>query len=280
MKDEPAERLKKMYDSKDLQLTISNPKKTDNDGIAKLYYDKDVYGKKYVYIDVTKKVMNSKYVCWRMSILLHELGHCLQFMDDKVTPKKPVPAHEIHGDAWENELKKSVCRGKLKVFSFLERSPKAKCLFQRNCLWCSTKESRMSIDVKKLNQIPEESEFGGSCLKCETHPVRLVPHIKKSETCLIRYIEKFGHDWQNIVQPKHAMLQRRKKRPCSSESICRYCKSSSDKNLPKHLAYNEECRNRYMIKFKATNVINLMILLKRERKRKNKQESRARKIQK
>ena len=279
LKDEPKKKVQKWLMSKELELDVSDSKNNRNDGDCYLYFDKKK--KKSIKIAMTKKVMNTKFICWRMSILIHEIGYFLQFMEGSVTKDNLIPEHEHHGGAWANILKESVSRSKLKISAFAERSSKAKCLFSKHCKWCSTKSSRMSVDVEKLYESAKVSKFGRICKHCEApDAIRLLPHIQNSEHCLEQYKLEYGDNWQSVVQPNHAILQRRNKRPITNKSVCVYCPNTKDCFLLNHLEYNPVCAEKYIEENNVNTLEGLQSVLLKKRKRKNKQESRARNRQK
>ena len=160
LKDDPRQKVQEWIRSKDLVIIVSDSKNSGNDGNCFLYFDDKK--KKSMKITLTKQVMRSNFICWRLSILLHEICHFLQFREDSVTKDKLIPQHEHHGLAWRQIVQESISRGNLKDSAFLERSTKAKCLFSRHCKWCSTKESRMSVSVEKLYQPPKVNKFKGA----------------------------------------------------------------------------------------------------------------------
>ena len=277
LKDDPREKVQEWIRLNDLVITVSDSK-SGTDGDCFLYFDNK---KKSMKITLTKKVMRSKFICWRLSILLHEICHFLQFRKEEVTKDNLIPEHEHHGLAWRQIVQESISRGNLKDSAFLERSTKPKCLFSRHCKWCSTKNSRMSVSVEKLYQPPKVTKFKGVCEFCDAPgAIRLIPHIQSSQSCFESYNLEYGVNWHGVTKSNHAILQRRKKRPNTKESVCEHCETSNDSSLPNHLEYHLVCRNQYMKDCKVTKFEDLKKILHRERKRINKKNSRAKSTKK
>ena len=139
-----AKLLWKHYKSDTLQLYSWTPSDVGIDGLTSLYFERKQYKKsrkKLVYLYINTNVIMSNSVCWRMSILLHELGHAIHFFDSHVTKKCTVLPHLHHGKCWKNVLKNKIrrCNKELKACASLEESPQEGCQSMKECKWCLTK---------------------------------------------------------------------------------------------------------------------------------------------
>ena len=219
-----------------------------------------------------------RYACWRMSVMIHEIGHAIHYIETEIEEGKPLPRIDDHGQCWEKILKDIAVRGNLKNCAFLESSPRPKCLFKGDCLYCLAEELRMSTDAQQLYATPEVDLFDGVCKICKDDFSKPVSHLLKSEQCLRWYQQNFGGEmWKFKVKRAHAKNRRRAKRTTLCKSVCSYCDDSKDWNLPMHLQYNKECANQYMTNKQVNTVKDLLLKIKRERKNQNQKDCRARK---
>ena len=242
LKSQQSSLLIECHKSEVLKLWSWSRRKRGIDGLTTLKYDKKK--NKYVDVYIEEKVLRSDCVCWRMAVLLHELGHALHYFSKKVTKKKPVKPCQNHGKCWKNVLKKAVKRGNLKICASWIESPEERCQFKGACQWCLPHNSVMT---REFTSIPEESPYGGVCLFCDTKAIRPIPHIKNNLECLQEYVIKYGLGYKVFVSLGHAKLRRRKKRTRNNalESVCRFCPAFHENNLPNHLSYSKMCQQKY-----------------------------------
>ena len=134
-------------------------------------------------VTIKKKVALSKHICWRMSILLHELAHVLHYFN----AKGPIYVGETHGEEWMIELKSTIERGGLKECAKKLRSPSPGCIYKQVCLWCTPNGERVSHNKEySFPNIQETSRFGGNCLYCFTSE-STIKHLKRSISCNEKY---------------------------------------------------------------------------------------------
>ena len=100
----------------------------------------------------------SKFICWRMATLLHELSHVLHhFYTD-------VFEDEEHGEDWMIRFEEAICRGELKECAKKLKSPDPACLYKRRCVWCPPNGEKYSSREEFIfPKIHEKSSFGGNC---------------------------------------------------------------------------------------------------------------------
>ena len=111
-------------------------------------------------VTIKKKVALSKHICWRMSILLHEIAHVLHHFN-----KGPIYEGEQHGDEWMIELKSTIERGGLKECAKKLRSPSPRCIYKQICPWCIPNGERVPHNKEySFPNTQESSRFGGNCL--------------------------------------------------------------------------------------------------------------------
>ena len=244
------------------------PKEEDEDGRTVCLFDEKTK-EKYIEVYIRKSVVESRFVCWILSTILHELGHVLHYLDPSVTHDNTVPVIQVHGDCWENVLSISVNRGKLKQCAFLLHSPVAKCLYQGACIWCAPEDSAISKDVLLMPKLPEFDLYGGICKFCDTKDKRPVSHMKKSSECAKKYKEMFGTTYSNIVRKHNGQLQRAKKRGhnCDLPSVCDFCPGAGGKYLQTHLKYSPDCKKKYMDKYEVETDKDLQSQLKKHQNR-------------
>ena len=127
--------LLEQWKSGNLKLRVS--KKLKKDGETS--FDEKNRTIKQSTVTIKKKVALSKHICWRMSILLHELAHVLHYFNSK----DPIYVDEIHGKEWMVELKSTIERGGLKECAKKLRSPSPRCIYKQICLWCTPNGERV-----------------------------------------------------------------------------------------------------------------------------------------
>ena len=117
---------------------------------------KKPYNRKHVKVCVNKKVLKSSVMCWRLAVLLHELGHALHFFSNHVSINRLVQSHLHHGKCWKKTLERAIRGGKknekLKLCAGFEESPSETCLFKGTCSWCGPKNKRIRNKMMKGKQ--------------------------------------------------------------------------------------------------------------------------------
>ena len=78
-----------------LKLQVINQKRQKEDGLT--HYNRE---RKTLKVTIKDCVANSKFVCWRIAILAHELVHVLHLW----TSKKPVYEEDTHGEDWVEHM--------------------------------------------------------------------------------------------------------------------------------------------------------------------------------
>ena len=200
-KPEQAATLVELSESERLRVWINEKK--GNDG------DTEHWPNGRIDVWINAKVLKSKYVCWRVCIMVHELVHALHFAG--VDPEKnPVPDSETQGEFWKDLLERSVKKGKVKECAKEEVSPVAGCIFEGDCMWCLPEESETSPQIVSIPTVPEEKEYrnGSNCLYCSTKKQRATKHLDASPVCQRKYIKKYGITGRTIFKIHHAKRQR------------------------------------------------------------------------
>jgi hypothetical protein len=125
-----------LYQSGSVKLSVWMPRSNDQDGLTKVFFCEK---KKIFDVYILDSVLKSKYSCWRMSILLHELAHVLQYDAPALKTARQVRMTPKHGYLWKKAVKTSIKEGKLKNNAFLIRSQQQSCLYSSSsekCEWC------------------------------------------------------------------------------------------------------------------------------------------------
>ena len=205
MKKKYAAQLLKQWKSGKLKFTVS--KTLENDGETS-FLPKNGKGRKKSTVTIKRKVAMSRHVCWRMSILLHELAHVLHFFNTK----DPIYEGETHGEEWMIELKSAIERGGLKECSKKLRSPSPRCIYKKNCPWCTPNGEKAPHNKEhSFPNIQETSRFGGNCLFCFTSE-STIKHLKRSISCREKYFNLYGPQYKAKVNNAVAKEKRQKKK--------------------------------------------------------------------
>ena len=261
--------LLEQWKSGNLKLRVS--KKLKKDGETS--FDEKNRTIKQSTVTIKKKVALSKHICWRMSILLHELAHVLHYFNTK----DPIYVDEIHGKEWMVELKSTIERGGLKECAKKLRSPSPRCIYKQICLWCTPNGERVPHNKEySFPNIQETSRFGGNCLYCFTSE-STIKHLKRSSSCKEKYVNLYGPQYIAKVKNAVAKEKRQKKRPVNTTgpSVCCFCPAQRDNFLFTHLKANAECVKKYMSKYKCQNEEGLRIKISKEKAKQRKRKQRA-----
>ena len=265
--------LLEQWKSGNLKLRVS--KKLKKDGETS--FDEKNRTIKQSTVTIKKKVALSKHICWRMSILLHELAHVLHYFNTK----DPIYVDEIHGKEWMVELKSTIERGGLKECAKKLRSPSPRCIYKQICLWCTPNGERVPHNKEySFPNIQETSRFGGNCLYCFTSE-STIKHLKRSISCKEKYVNLYGPQYIAKVKNAVAKEKRQKKRPVNitGPSVCCFCPAQRDNYLFLHLKANADCTKKYMSKYKCQTEEGLRIKISKEKAKLRKRKQRA-KLQK
>ena len=221
-----------------LKLQVINQKRQKEDGLTH-------YNRKRKTLKVTIKdcVANSKFVCWRIAILAHELVHVLHLW----TSKKPVYEEDTHGEDWVEHMNRHLTRGGLRECAKKLVSPVASCIYKRYCTWCPPESEVVTERVYRLPDVLEVSPFGGNCLFCFTGDTA-INHLKVSEECKNKYVDAYGPQYKCILQKVTNKGKRVQKRVAQNTgpSVCKFCPAAADKLLLVHLRSNPHCKKQYM----------------------------------
>ena len=261
--------LLEQWKSGNLKLRVS--KKLKKDGETS--FDEKNRTIKQSTVTIKKKVALSKHICWRMSILLHELAHVLHYFNTK----GPIYVDETHGKEWMVELKSTIERGGLKECAKKLRSPSPRCIYKQICLWCTPNGERVPHNKEySFPNIQETSRFGGNCLYCFTSE-STIKHLKRSISCKEKYVNLYGPQYVAKVKNAVAKEKRQKKRPVNTTgpSVCCFCPAQRDNFLFTHLKANAECVKKYMSKYKCQNEEDLRIKISKEKAKQRKRKQRA-----
>ena len=80
-----------------------------------------------------KEAISSKYICKRMAIILHELGHTLHYFNNN----RQILKGEEHGKELKNMMTSAIRKGVLKECAKNLRSLSAKCIYKQECIVCT-----------------------------------------------------------------------------------------------------------------------------------------------
>ena len=256
--------LLKQWKSGNLKFRVSKTLKKDGE----TSFDK----MKQSTVTIKKKVALSKHICWRMSILLHELAHVLHHFN-----KGPIYEGEQHGDEWMIELKSTIERGGLKECAKKLRSPSPRCIYKQICPWCTPNGERVPHNKEySFPNTQESSRFGGNCLYCFTSE-STIKHLKRSISCREKYFNLYGPTYIAKVKSAVAKEKRQKKKTVNTvgPSVCCFCPAQRDNFLFTHLKANADCAKKYMSLYKCKNEEGLRMKISKEKAKQRKRKQRA-----
>ena len=260
--------LLKQWKSGNLKFRVSKTLKKDGE----TSFDKKTRTIKQSTVTIKKKVALSKHICWRMSILLHELAHVLHHFN-----KGPIYEGEEHGDEWMIELKSTIERGGLKECAKKLRSPSPRCIYKQICPWCTPNGERVPHNKEySFPNTQESSRFGGNCLYCFTSE-STIKHLKRSISCREKYVNLYGPTYIAKVKSAVAKEKRQKKKTVNTvgPSVCCFCPAQRDNFLFLHLKANADCAKKYMSLYKCKNEEGLRMKISKEKAKHRKRKQRA-----
>ena len=272
-----AAQLLEQWRSGNLKFTVS--KTLETDGETSFLYKNTTAIKKST-VTIQRKVAMSKNVCWRMSILLHELAHVLHYFNIK----RQIMNDETHGQDWMIKLTTAIERGGLKECAKKLESTDPACIYKQNCIWCTPKPKGEKLKKNRVYILPrihEASKFGGNCLFCYTED-STIKHLKHSVRCKEEYANLYGP--QSIARLKNVVAKekRMKKRAVKTTgpSVCCFCPALRDKFLFVDLKTNDVCVNKYMSLYKCQSEEGLREIISKEKAKLRKRKQRAKLEQK
>ena len=260
--------LLKQWESGNLKFRVSKTLKKDGE----TSFDKKTRTIKQSTVTIKKKVALSKHICWRMSILLHELAHVLHHFN-----KGPIYEGEEHGDEWMIELKSTIERGGLKECAKKLRSPSPRCIYKQICPWCTPNGERVPHNKEySFPNTQESSRFGGNCLYCFTSE-STIKHLRRSISCREKYVNLYGPTYIAKVKSAVAKEKRQKKKTVNTvgPSVCCFCPAQRDNFLFLHLKANADCAKKYMSLYKCKNEEGLRMKISKEKAKHRKRKQRA-----
>ena len=270
-KKESADLLWKQCMSGNLKIVVDE--KLDDDGETTFEnLDSNSESKKTT-VKIKKSVADAVHVCWRMSILLHELLHALHYLGTE----EDIFEDETHGDDWSEILIRATQRGGIKECAKKLVSPLPRCIYKRNCIWCPDKgENVKRNEVYIVPKVLKKSKFGGNCQFCFTED-RLPIHLKRSASCKKEYQGILGPQYKSIAKKLTYIDTRVKKREGKKNGppICMFCPAPHDKLLKVHLKANAECEKNYMDRYNCNSKDALYKTLTKVGNRLRKQKQRA-----
>ena len=232
-------------------------------------------------VTIKKSVAESKYICWKMSVLLHELAHVLHYFN----ADNPILKEDIHGLDWMVKVKTAIHRGGLKKCAKEERSPHPSCLYKRNCIWCLPDGG--NVQQNKQYDLPtqqEKNKVEGNCLYCYTND-STIKHLKKSISCKEKYTRLYGPQYKaRLIQLalKETRVQKRvqeRVQESKGKPVCCFCSSEGDLLLGVHIRNNTDCARKYMDKYQCKNMKELRAKQFRENAKLRKRKQRAKERQ-
>ena len=271
LKKDSADLLRKECGVGNLKIVVDK-KLVKEDGETTFEKFNDSESKKTT-VKIKKSVADTVHVCWRMSILLHELLHALHFL----SKEEDIFEDQTHGEDWRELFLKATQRGGIKECAQKLVSPLPRCIYKRNCIWCPAKgENVETNEVYTVPKVLKKSKFGGNCQFCFTED-RLPIHLRRSASCSKEYEGLLGSQYKNrakilTYKDKRVMKREGKK---NGPPICLFCPAPHDKLLKVHLKANPECENRYMDKYNCNSKDALLQTLTKVGNRLRKQKQRA-----
>ena len=232
-------------------------------------------------VTIKKSVAESKYICWKMSVLLHELAHVLHYFN----ADNPILKEDIHGLDWMVKVKTAIHRGGLKKCAKEERSSHPSCLYKRNCIWCLPDGGK--VQQNKQYDLPtqqEKNKVEGNCLYCYTND-STIKHLKKSISCKEKYRILYGPQYKaRLIQLalKETRVQKRvqeRVQESKGKPVCCFCSSEGDLLLGVHIRNNIDCARKYMDKYQCKNMKELRAKQFRENAKLRKRQQRAKERQ-
>ena len=286
VKDEYADMLVNQW--KEGNLIFKTKPNLKNDGETSFQRRHSKTKAKKSTVTIKKSVAESKYICWKMSVLLHELAHVLHYFN----AENPILKEDIHGLDWMVKVKTAIHRGGLKNCAKEERSPHPSCLYKRSCIWCLPDGGK--LQQNKQYDLPtkqEKSKVEGNCLYCYTND-STIKHLKKSISCQEKYRSLYGPQYKARLTQlalKEARIQKRVKervqesqervQESEGKPVCCFCLSEGDLLLKVHLRNNIDCAMEYMDKYQCNNMKELREKLFRENAKLRKRKQRAKERQ-
>ena len=267
--------LWKLVISGQLKFKVVSHKKQHDDGLTHFCSGDGENKRKAILVTMKDSVVKSRFVCWRLACLIHELVHVLHFW----TAENPVLEGETHGECWENLVKETVRRGVIKVCAMQLVSPIPKCLYKKCCVWCSPNSGKVTRKVTrkvyKLPEVQEISTYGGNCLFCFTEKKTII-HLRKSPECKEKYEAWYGPQYKSKIKTLNYKEKRVKKRVgiYTGPSVCEFCPAPADKLLLVHLRDNEPCTIRYQKHYNLNTEEDLRKEIKKEKARMRKRKQR------
>ena len=148
-------------------------------------------------VKIKDSVAKSEHACWRLAILLHEIGHVIHFW----TFTTPIYPEETHGADWMKTVKETMIRGGLKKCAMKLVSPNPTCLYKTPCIYCApVKKFKKSVQKVYISpKVLEKSPFGGNCYFCMTN-VKTIYHLRQSETCREGYEDWYGPQYKAVIK--------------------------------------------------------------------------------
>ena len=153
-------RIKKTYAAQLLEqwktgnLKFAVSKTLENDGETSFLVKNPRIIKKST-VTIKTKVALSKHVCWRMSILLHELAHVVHYLNIN----RQIMKDETHGEDWMMKVTKTIERGGLKKCAKKLESPDPACIYKKKCVWCTPNGEKISKEKAKLRKRKQRAKL-------------------------------------------------------------------------------------------------------------------------
>ena len=253
-------------------LKFSVSKTLKQDGLTRFGKTPPMTETKKCTVIIKKSVAMSKFICWRMATLLHELSHVLHHFHTDVFED------EEHGEDWMIRFKETICRGELKECAKKLESPDPACLYKRQrCVWCPPNgEEYSSSEEFIFPKMHEKSSFGGNCFFCFTSD-SIIKHLNRSICCKNKYINIYGPQYKAKLAGLVAKEKRIKKRLGNStgQAVCRFCPIEGEQFLFVHLRTNADCAKKYMKEYKCQTEEELRQKISKEKARLRKRKQRA-----
>ena len=126
-----AAQLLEQWKTGNLKFAVS--KTLENDGETSFLVKNTRMIKKQSTVTIKTKVALSRHVCWRMSILLHELAHVVHYLNIN----RQIMKDETHGQDWMMRVTTTIERGGLRECAKKLVSPDPACIYKKKCVWCT-----------------------------------------------------------------------------------------------------------------------------------------------